>query len=93
MTLQCEIDFALKFLTILLQHLGTLVEVKCYRAVATDIDSVAAGLVGEEVDVDILLDCILKQVDNIAVKCDGSGLLALHPLGGHLEGLLLGLCY
>ena len=91
--LQRKVNSALKFLPILLEHFGTLVEVKCYRAVATDIDCVAAGLVGEEVDVDILHYRILQQIDDVAVVGDRSGLLALHALSGHLEGLLLGLRY
>ena len=68
------------FLRILGKHRRAFLERQPLRTVAAFIRRVAGCLVGTEINVNLMIHCVLKQVDDVAVIGDGTGLFLLHIL-------------
>ena len=78
----------MEVLLVVVEHMGALLEGDAHRAVAAVIGVVAGGLVGKQVDVDVLCQAVLQQIYDVAVVGDGDRLFLLHVLLGPLEYLI-----
>ena len=85
---QGGIDKLSEMLLVVGQHLGSLLEAQSLGAVAAVVGHMAAGLVGEQLDFNIVIHGILEKIHNISVVGDGDGLLPCHIVGGQPVGLL-----
>ena len=81
------VDKSSVFFRLLFQQPGALFEGYAAGAVSAVIGGVAAGLVREQVDGDIMVDGVLKEIDDIAVEGDRIDLAAVHLIFSHFEGL------
>ena len=69
-----------ELLSVVGKELGSLFEGNACRAVTAVVRNVAGSLVGQKLDVLIVVNCILQKVYDVAVERDGHGLFLLHVL-------------
>ena len=77
----------------LVQHGGALLEAEADGAIATVIHRMARGLVGQQVDGDVLLDSVLQQVHDVAVVGNGNSSAFAHGFVGLVEGFVHVVCH
>ena len=70
---------------VIVKHTGSFFEGHAHRAVAAVIYVVAAGLVGQQIDLKVLFHCGFQQIHDVSVVCDGDGFLRCHFFAGQLE--------
>ena len=69
------------------QHLGALLKGQSLRAVASVVRHMAAGLVRQQLDLDVVVHRVLQQVHDISVVGNGYGFFLLHIFLCHTERL------
>ena len=91
MLAQGLVDAAGVLVTVTGQQLGALLEGQALRAVAAVIGGMAGGLVGQQRDVDVVVNGVLQQIDDVAVVGDrdrGALVDVLLGQGEHLVEIL-----
>lgn len=85
---QGTVDQLTEFFMVMVQHLSSFLKGQALGAVAAVVGNVTGGLVGEQVDMDVVVYSIFQQVHDISVEGDGHGLFPVHIGPGCTEGLL-----
>ena len=79
-------------LLVVIEHCGTFFKGQTLRTVAAVIRYMTGGLVRQQVDGNMMVYCVLKEVNNVAMECDGHRLLFIHIGTCEPEGFFRGFC-
>ena len=79
-----------EFLLIMVKHFCSLLKGKTLWAVAAVVWNVAGCLVGEKLNVDIVVNRIFQKVNDVAVECDGHSFFLLHVFMSQFESFFRG---
>ena len=86
MAAQSFVHHFIESFSVFFQHTGTFFEGNACRTIAAFVNGMAGSLVTEKFDVDVVMQCILQQIDYIAMVGYGTGDSSVYGIGSQPVG-------